>query len=55
MRNSREDGIVFVVLHGLLLQLSTAFGDKRGHLVDDEAQVSVLWGGNFKQAMRTPP
>lgn len=52
--NSREHGIVSVVLHGLLLQLCTSFSDERGHLIDDETQVSVLWGGNFKQAMRTP-
>lgn len=51
--NLQENWIVFVVLLGLCLQLRSSLRHKRGHLVDNESGVCILWGRNFKQAMST--
>lgn len=51
--NLRENRIVLVVLLGLSLQLRSSLRHKRGHLVDNESGVWILWGRDFKQAMST--
>lgn len=49
----RENRIVLVVLLGFFLQLRSTLCHKRGHLVDNESGVWILWGRDFKQAMST--
>lgn len=51
----REHGIALVVFQSFPLELWPTFSNESSQPVDDVDQIFILWGGNFKQAMSTPP